>query len=87
MAHYAPPFEIHIHGEIPLRPEVQSQDVQEALKPLWRYAGAKSLEDGRISAYEEEPGIQYDARQNMLRICWTVRGGRSATFSGRRCSK
>ncbi len=75
MAHYAPPFEIHIHGEIPLRPEVQSQDVQEALKPLWRYAGAKSLEDGRISAYEEEPGIQYDARQNMLRICWTVRGG------------
>lgn len=75
MAHYAPPFEIHIHGEIPLRPEVQPQEVQEALKPLWRYAGAKSLEDGRISAYEEEPGIQYDSRQNMLRICWTVRGG------------
>ena len=75
MAHYAPPFEIHIHGEIPLRAEVQPREVQEALKPLWRYAGAKSLEDGRISAYEEEPGIQYDARQNLLRICWTVRGG------------
>ena len=74
MPHYAHPFEIHVHGEIPLRPEVQPQEVQEALKPLWRYAGAKSLEDGRISIYEEEPGIQYDARHNLLRICWTVRG-------------
>ena len=75
MAHYAHPFEIHVHGEVSLHPEVRFQDVQEALRPLWRYAGAKSLEDGSISAYEEEPGIQYDARQNMLRMCWTVRGG------------
>ena len=75
MAHYAHPFEIHVHGEVSLHPEVRFQDVQEALRPLWRYAGAKSLEDGGVSAYEEEPGIQYDARQNMLRMCWTVRGG------------
>ena len=74
MAHYDPPFEIHVHGEISLHPEVRFQDVQEALKPLWQYAGAKSLEDGGISSYEEEPGIQYDQRQNLLRICWTVRG-------------
>ncbi|MDO5653096.1 MAG: hypothetical protein Q4G39_03225 [Brachymonas sp.] len=75
MAHYEPPFEIHVHGEISLHPEVKQQDVQEALKPLWQYAGAKSLQDGSISSYDEEPGIQYDARQNLLRICWTVRGG------------
>jgi hypothetical protein len=33
MAHYDPPFEIHVHGEISLHPEVRFQDVQEALKP------------------------------------------------------
>ena len=74
MAHYEPPFEIHVHGEVSLHPEVTLADVQDALKPLWQYAGAKSLKDGAISSYEEEPGIQYDARQNLLRMCWTVRG-------------
>ena len=74
MAHYEPPFEIHVHGGVSLHPEVTLADVQDALKPLWQYAGAKSLKDGAISSYEEEPGIQYDARQNLLRMCWTVRG-------------
>ena len=74
MAHYEPPFEIHVHGEVSLQPEVVLKDVQEALKPLWQYAGAKSFKAGAVSAYGEEPGIQYDARQNLLRMCWTVRG-------------
>lgn len=74
MAHYDTPFEIHVHGEISLHPEVKFADVQSALKPLWQYAGARSLTDGAGSAYEDEPGIQFDSKQNLLRICWTVRG-------------
>ena len=74
MAHYDPPFEIHVHGEVSLHPEVTTDDVAEALRPLWQYAGARSLADGAASAYDEEPGIQYDQRQNLLRMCWTVRG-------------
>ena len=52
-------------------PAFQSQD---ALKPLWRYAGAKSLSDGAASIYDEEPGIRVDADQNVLQICWTIKG-------------
>ncbi|MEY2619103.1 MAG: hypothetical protein RL522_2105, partial [Pseudomonadota bacterium] len=57
MSSYQPPFEIHVHGDVPLRGDVSFQQIQEALKPLWTYAGAKSLADGAQSAYEEEPGI------------------------------
>jgi hypothetical protein len=28
----------------------------------------------RASAYEEEPGIKFDAQEHMLQMCWTVRG-------------
>ena len=72
MAHYDP-FEIHVHGEIS-RIGSPLPGCTGSPQTLWQYAGAKSLEDGGISSYEEEPGIQYDQRQNLLRICWTVRG-------------
>ena len=68
------PFEIHVHGDVPLRADVTYQQLQEALKPLWQYAGAKSLADGAESAYEEEPGIKFDAHEHMLSMCWTVGG-------------
>ncbi len=74
MPSYNPPFEIHVHGEVPLRAEVGFDQLQEALKPLWKYAGAKSLADGAASAYEEEPGIRLDAQAHLLQICWTVSG-------------
>ena len=74
MPSYNPPFEIHVHGEVPLRAEVGFDQLQEALKPLWTYAGAKSLADGAASAYEEEPGIRLDAQAHLLQICWTVSG-------------
>ena len=74
MSHYDAPFEIHVHGDVPLRPEVEYAQIQEALKPLWTYAGAKSLADGAESAYEEEPGIKFDPQQHLLTICWTVAG-------------
>ncbi len=74
MTRYNAPFEIHVHGDVVLRPEVTFADVQEALKPLWKYAGAKSLSDGAASAYQDEPGIRHDSAQHMLHLCWTVSG-------------
>ncbi len=74
MSRYEAPFEIHVHGDVPLRPEVTYDQLQEALKPLWKYAGARSLASGAASAYEEEPGIRLDAQQHVLQICWTVQG-------------
>ena len=75
MPHYNDaPFEIHVHGDVPLRADVSFAQLQEALKPLWKYAGAKSLADGAESAYEEEPGIRFDATEHLLTMCWTVPG-------------
>ena len=68
------PFEIHVHGDVPLRADVTYAQLQEALKPIWKYAGAKSLADGAESSYEEEPGIKFDAPEKMLRMCWTIDG-------------
>ena len=75
MSSYNAPFEIHVHGEVPLRSEVVFAQVQDALKPLWKYAGAKSLAEGAGSAYEEEPGIKFDPATHLLSMCWTVPGG------------
>ena len=74
MSRYNPPFEIHVHGDVPLRSDVTFAQIQEALKPLWAYAGAKSLADGAGSAYEEEPGIRFEQKDHVLQICWTVAG-------------
>jgi hypothetical protein len=74
MSRYNPPFEIHVHGEVTLRQEVVFEQLQEALKPIWKYAGSKSLAAGAVSAYEEEPGIKFDTTTHLLQICWTVPG-------------
>src|SRR6476620_1641492 len=74
MPRYNAPFEIHVHGDVPLRPDTSFEQIQEALKPLWKYAGARSLADGANSVYEEEPGIRFEQKEHMLQICWTVAG-------------
>jgi hypothetical protein len=74
MANFNAPFEIHVHGDVPLRADVSFEQLQDALKPLWKYAGARSLADGASSAYEEEPGIKFDVHAHQLQMCWTVRG-------------
>jgi hypothetical protein len=53
---------------------VDFKALQEAAKPLWKYAGAKSLTEGAQSLYEEEPGIRFEAADHKLQLCWTVRG-------------
>jgi hypothetical protein len=72
MSHNA--FEIHVHGDVPLRLGVGMPQIEEALRPLWKYAGAKSLAMGARSHYEEEPGIKVNAVENVLNLCWTVEG-------------
>ncbi|EJL78787.1 DUF6806 family protein [Variovorax sp. Varisp85] len=74
MPRYNAPFEIHVHGDVPLRSDVTFDQIQEALKPLWKYAGAKSLADGATSTYEEEPGIRFEQKDHTLQMCWTVPG-------------
>ena len=74
MARFNAPFEIHVHGQVPLRADVTFEQTQDALQPLWRYAGARSLSDGAGSAYEDEPGIKFDATEHLLQLCWTVAG-------------
>lgn len=74
MSQHTAPFEIHVHGQVSLRTEVQFEQLQEALKPLWRYAGARSLSAGANSSYEEEPGIQFNDKDHLLQLCWTVPG-------------
>ena len=68
------PFEIHVHGEVPLREDVSFEQLQEALKPIWKYSGARSLMAAAESAYGEEPGIRFDAQKHLLQMCWTVPG-------------
>ena len=68
-------FEIHVHGDVKLRPGTRLEAIEEALKPLWQYAGARSLAGGAASLYEEEPGIRYDTITRTLQMCWTVEGG------------
>jgi hypothetical protein len=74
MSHFNPPFEIHVHGDVLLRDDVGYDQIQEALKPLWSYAGARSLVDAAASAFEDEPGIRFDPKQHLLQMCWTVTG-------------
>jgi hypothetical protein len=68
------PFEIHVHADVSLRQGVTLDQVQDALRPLWQYAGARSLADGCVSSYPEEPGIRYEQREHLLQMCWTVSG-------------
>jgi hypothetical protein len=67
-------LEIHVHGDVPIKPGTDATAIHEALKPLWRYAGARSWGEGAISLYEEEPGLRFDPAAHRLHLCWTVRG-------------
>ena len=74
MTRYNASFEIHVHGDVPLREDVGPEQIQEALKPLWRYAGASSLDEAANSHFDDEPGIRWDSTDHVLRMCWTVKG-------------
>jgi hypothetical protein len=68
-------IEVHVHGDVPLRAGVTAAQVEAALRPLLEYIDEDSLADVR-SVYEDEPGILYEAREHLLRICWSGDVGR-----------
>jgi hypothetical protein len=74
MTNYNATFEIHVHSDLSLRSDVVMAQVEDALRPLWSYSGAKTLSAGAASSYEEEPGIIFDVANHELHICWTVSG-------------
>ncbi len=74
MSQQPPPFEIHVHGDVRLRDDVDYPQIQEALKPLWKYVGARSLVDAAPSHYEDEPGIRFEPNEHLLHLCWTLEG-------------
>jgi len=75
MSRFHTPFEIHVHGQVMVRPDVKLAEIHEALKPLSRYVGARSFPDAAQSAYEDEPGIEFFPQESKLQMCWTVAGG------------
>jgi hypothetical protein len=68
-------IEVHVHGNISLRPGVTLQQIEAALRTWLRYIDEDSIVDAR-SVYEDEPGIVFDAKQQALEICWTGDVGR-----------
>lgn len=74
MTRFNAPFEIHVHGDVPLREDVEYDQIEDALRPLWRYAGGASLAASAASHYDDEPGIRVDKETNVLHMCWTVTG-------------
>jgi len=74
MARFNAPFEIHVHGQVALRADVTFEHLQDALKPLWKYVGAKNLKAATGSFYEDEPGIQFETKEHLLQMCWTLEG-------------
>lgn len=70
-------YEIHVHGDVPLRRDISPEQIEEVLKPLWSFAGAASLREGAASLFEEEPGLVFDMKDYTLRICWTAQGDES----------
>jgi len=59
---------------VTLRPDIVFGQLQDALKPLWKYTGARSLAEAADSSYEDEPGIKFDPQEHLLQMCWTVEG-------------
>lgn len=70
----SPPFEIHVHADIPLRRTIRKEQVHDALKPIWSYTGAQTFAKGQRSAYDNEPGMLIDMQQHVLHMCWTIGG-------------
>lgn len=67
-------YEIHVHGDVPVRRDIMPEQIEQALQPLWRFAGASSLNEAAGSLFPEEPGVTFDLSDYVLRMCWTVEG-------------
>ncbi|MCL4801742.1 MAG: hypothetical protein KJ025_19280 [Burkholderiales bacterium] len=69
-------IEVHVHGNIPLRPGVTVAQIEAGLRPWLAYIDEESLADVH-SVYEDEPGVAYDPARRLLEVCWTGDVGRN----------
>ena len=73
MSSYNAPFEIHVHGQVQLRADASFEQLQDALKPLWKYAGrVLSLTAPPVPMKKNLASVR--PKEHLLQICWTVRG-------------
>ena len=73
-------IEVHVHGNVFLGRGVRLSQIEHALRPWLEYLDVETIAEA-TSIEREEPGIQFDARERTLSICWTGDVGRS--FHGR----
>ncbi len=74
MQRFNAPLEIHVHGQVLLREDVRIKHIEDALKPVLQYVGARTFHEGSPSGFEDEPGLQFNRQEHMLQMCWTVFG-------------
>ena len=73
-------MEVHVHGTAFLCKGVHLSQVEDALRPWLDYLEVDAI--AKVQSMErEEPGIQYDPKEQALDMCWTGEVGRS--FQGR----
>jgi hypothetical protein len=68
------PLEMHIHGDVPCRPGITTEEIESALAPLIAYTKRHHAAQGGSSLYDEEPGIQFTEPDHVLHFCWSVAG-------------
>ena len=68
--------EVHVHGTAYICKGVSVSDIERALGPWLEYLDVEAIGEAK-SLEPEEPGIEFDARERALDICWTGEVGRS----------
>ena len=69
-------MEVHVHGTAFLCKGVQISQIEDALRPWLDYLEVDSIT--KVQSIErEEPGIQFDPKEQALDMCWTGEVGRS----------
>lgn len=63
-------IEVHIHGIVHLRPEINLIDIDAAFQPILEYLGVETI-DSVTSIYHDESGISFDSQKQLLNICWS----------------
>jgi phenylpyruvate tautomerase PptA (4-oxalocrotonate tautomerase family) len=69
-------MEVHVHGNIFLGRGVRLSQVEHALRPWLEYLDVDTIAEAH-SLEREEPGIQFDARERTVNLCWTGEVGRN----------
>ena len=69
-------MEVHVHGTAFLCKGVHLSQVEDALRPWLDYLEVDALAKAQ-SIEREEPGLHFDAKEQVIDICWTGEVGRS----------